>query len=136
MPSSQYFAEVKLNWLRGTAAPAALTNLYVSLHTADPGANGINNDVTAAVASARGVIPIANLSAPTAAAGGGFQISNTASLVMTNSALAIATLTHVGFWNALSGGNFICYGTLSPATPVAIGDVLRFAVGQLVIKER
>jgi hypothetical protein len=136
MASSQYLAEAKLNWLRGTAAPAAPANLYLSLHTADPGVNGINSDVTNSVIGGRGTLSSANLSEPVAAAGGGFQISNTAAVVLSNSVLASATLTHVGVWDALAGGNFLNYSALSPATSTAIGDVLRFAIGQLIFKER
>lgn len=135
MPSSQYYASAKLNWLRGTAFPSALSSLHISLHTANPGASGSTGDVTTATVGGRTALSTSNLSAPTIAASGGFQVSNTTAVLATNSALASNTITYVGLWDAATGGNFITYGVLTNPANVAIGDVLRFGVGQIVIRE-
>lgn len=135
MPSSQYHASNKLNWLRGTTFPSALSNVYLSHHTADPGTSGVNSDVSVALAGGRTTLATSNLSAPAVSAGGGFQISNTTTVTATNAAASTQTATHVGIWDAPTGGNFICYGLLSPAASVVTGDVYRFATGQIVIRE-
>jgi len=136
MPFSQYFGQSTLNWFRSQQLDLPPSTLYVTLHTADPGINGIVGDVTVAVAGARGALPATNLSAPTASAlpGGGLQVSNTSPVAMTSSAQTSAALTHFGVWNSLAGGNFLTYGLLNNPVQVSTGDVLQFAIGQLVIR--
>jgi len=136
MPFSQYFGQSALNWFRTQQLDLPPANVYISLHTADPGINGIVADVTTTVAGARGVLASSNLSAPAASAlpGGGLQISNAAAVLMTSSAQAPAALTHFGVWNSAAGGNFLTYGALTSPVLASTGDVLQFAVGQLVIR--
>jgi hypothetical protein len=136
MPFSQYFGQSALNWLRSQQLDLPPTGLYVSLHTADPGINGVVGDVTTAVAGGRALLPTANLSAPAASAlpGGGLQVSNTAAVLMTSNASAPAALTHFGVWTAASGGNFLTYGALAAPVLASTGDVLQFGVGLLVIR--
>lgn len=135
MPSSQYHATNKLNWLRGVTFPTALSDVYLSHHTADPGASGVNNDVSTALAGGRTPLATSNLSSPAPSANGGFQVSNTTTVTAAASATSTQTVTHVGIWDAPSGGNFISYGLLSPAAPIVTGDLYRFATGQIVIRE-
>jgi hypothetical protein len=141
MPSSQYLAEKKLNWFRGSAPqfafPSSLANLYVSIHDGSPGANGSTADVTAELAGARAQLPSVNLSVPTASplVGGGFQISNTQDVFITNSASEARILTHFGLWDAALAGNFLCYGSLSQPVSVQVADLVRFTIGQLIIRE-
>lgn len=136
MPFSQYFAQSTLNWLRTQQFDNPPSSIFISLHTADPGVNGIDADVTTTVAGARGTLPSTNLSAPTASSlpGGGFQVSNTSTVLMTSSALAPALLTHFGIWNSISGGNFLAYGVLDNPVNVSVGDVLQFTTAQLVVR--
>jgi hypothetical protein len=50
MLQSTYSKTFQANWIKGTDAPSAPTNLYVSLHDGDPsltGANEITTDVAA-----------------------------------------------------------------------------------------
>lgn len=136
MPFSLYLAQKTLNWFRNDQLDSPPATVYISLHSADPGVNGINNDVTTAVAGTRGALPSGNLSAPAASAlpGGGFQISNTAPVLITSSALSAATLTYFGVWNSASGGNFLAYGVLTTPVGAQPGDVLQFTTGQLLIR--
>jgi hypothetical protein len=136
MPFSQYFGQSTLNWFRNQQLDSPPSTVYITLHTADPGINGIVGNVTTAVAGARGALPVSNFSAPAASPllGGGLQISNTTPVLMTSSAEAPAALTHFGIWNSLAGGNFLTYGFLNNPIQVSTGDVLQFAIGQLVIR--
>jgi hypothetical protein len=136
MPFSQYLAQQTLNWFRSSQLDLPPTNLFISLHSADPGRNGTTSDITVAVAGGRGTLPTANLSAPVLSAlpGGGFQISNTAPVLMTSNAPGSGTLTFFGVWTAITGGNFLAYGTLTTPITAQVGDVLQFATGQLVIR--
>lgn len=135
MPFSQYLADSALNWFRGNAfAAAPATNLYISVHTADPGPSGANNDVTATLAGVRGTLPVSALSAPANNSNGGRQISNTSPVSLSSSSSGAATLTYFGLWTAATGGNFLTYGLLATPVSVFVGDVLEFPVGQLVIR--
>jgi len=138
MPFSQYQAYNLLNWHRGTAMPAPPATIYISLHSTLPGANGTQGDVTAAVAGARGSIAAANWSAPTSVQAGdilSFESSNTAVVTLSASAVGAATVSYFGCWDAATGGNFLEYGVLTNPLAIAIGDVVRFAVGGLILKE-
>lgn len=135
MAASQYFADAILNWLRGTTFPAApVTNVFLSLHSGDPGALGVNNDVTTTIASGRATLALANLTTPAAGSPSGRVISNVSAVNFTNSALADATLTYFGVWSAISAGNFLVSGILSPPANILTGDIVEFAAGQMKIR--
>ena len=136
MAASTYLSDATLNWLKGSAYPSAPVELHVSVHSADPGGAGTAGDVTTAVLGGRVQLLQSNLGAPGASPGGGRQISNTAVLTLSNSALASATLTHYGLWSASTAGNLLVSGQLTTPVPVVVGDILRFAAGQLVIPVR
>ncbi len=136
MPFSSYLADSNLNWFKGSAFVATPTTLYISIHTADPGAAGTTADVTTAVIGGRATLGIAALSAPTNSPlpATGRQISNTSAVSLSASALGSTLITHFGVWSAASGGNFLAYGTLTNPVSVFTGDVLEFPVGQMVIR--
>lgn len=118
---STYFA----NWvidhmLRGQAFTPPST-IYVSLHTADPGDAGAN-EVTGGGYARQAV---------TLAAAANKATSNTAVIEFTN--MPAVTITHVGIWNAPTGGNLLMYGPLTTPKTVNAGDTVRFNVGDLDI---
>jgi hypothetical protein len=136
MPISQYLADANLNWLRGDAFPAPPSvNIFVSLHSSDPGYNGVNGDVTTALLGGRVAVPLTSFVAPSDVPGGkGRQTSNSTLVSLSEAALDSATVTHFGLWSAVSAGNFLTYGLLSPAANFLVGDIIRFPIGQLVIR--
>ena len=142
MAFSEYLADKVLNWIQGSSFPTELSNVYISVHTGVPGANGTSNDVTSGgsgIASGRATVSAANLSAPTAAPGGGRQVSNANAVTLTSSATNAAapagvTLTHFGIWDSASGGNFLGYGTLTQPVTVFTGDTVQFAATSLVVR--
>lgn len=115
------------------AAATPLTNLYLSLHTADPGIG--NAQTTNEIAYTNYVrIPLVRTT------GGWTVATNTAA----NAALAQfaqcgvtgGTATHVAVGTALSGaGNVLYAGALS--SPLTIANLIQpqFAVGSLVCSE-
>lgn len=115
------------------AAASPYTNLYLSLHTADPGVgNAQTTNETAYTNYVR--IPIARTS------GGWTVATNTA----TNAALAQfaqcgvtgATITHVAVGTAVSGaGNVLYAGALNSSLAVANGIQPQFAATALVATE-
>lgn len=102
--------------LRATAYTGPAT-VYVSLHTADPGTTGAS-EVTGG--------SYARQSAAFSAASGA-SASNSGAVNFTG--MPSATVTHIGFWDAASAGNFQQSGALSGSVAVAAGNTLQFAVG-------
>ena len=101
-----------LNVLRATTY-TGITNLYVKLHTGDPGAAGAN---AASAVTTRNAL---TLGAPS---GGSCTLSSLAGYSMTTS----ETISHVSVWDASSAGNFLMSGALSVSKAVNNGDTLTF----------
>lgn len=136
MPFSTYLADNVLLWFKGTTFPTSVTNVYISIHTGNPGSLGTAADVSTDMAGGRVAVSAADFNNPSLSAldGGGRQISNTQIVSITASALTAGTLTHFGLWDSSSAGNFLGYGTLSSSRSVEIGDQLQFPIGQLIIR--
>ena len=79
MAFSQYLADRILGWVKGTTFPAALSNVYLSIHSGDPGTGGTSNDVTASITGSANRTAIASTAFTAAgnASGGGREITNT-----------------------------------------------------------
>lgn len=137
MSKSDYLEAAVLNHVfRGTglAVPA---NVYVSLHTADPGDTGGNEVATAGTGYARVAVAGAagSWSAP-ADSGVAKQIANSAAIVFPNATGDWGTVTHFGIWDAASGGNFLYRGVLAVGRAILAGDVApQFAAGAVTISE-
>jgi hypothetical protein len=137
MAFSQYLATAVLNWLKGTTFPTAGATLFVSIHTADPGVDGLTADVTATVRGTSGRVAVtATAFTSPASGGGGFQVSNTGVVSITANAANGVTqrITHFGIWNAGSGGNFLGSGQLTTAVDVVTNDTVQFNIGALVLR--
>lgn len=138
MAFSQYYASQILNWVKGVSFPTSLSNVYVSLHTGDPGTAGSSNDVTASIkgTSIRTSVASAAFSSVGAGSGGGFEITNTGVVQITTSAVngTIHNVSHFGIWDASLAGNFLASGALTTVVGVALGDTVQFNVGALAIR--
>lgn len=111
-----------------------LTDLYVSLHTADPGVG--NNQTTNETAYTNYVrVAVARTTggwdAPAAAA-----TANAALIQFAQCGASGATLTHVAIGTAASGAGTVLYaGALSSSLAVANGIQPQFAAGALDVTE-
>lgn len=120
--------------LADNAASSPLTNLYLALHTADPGESGTQttSEVSytgyARVAVARtsgGWTVTANSVSPTAAIEFGEMTSGTP-----------GTATHASIGTASSGGGKILYkGALSPSVAYNVGVVPRLRTTSTITEE-
>jgi hypothetical protein len=108
------------HYLKG-AAFTQPTNIYISLHTADPGTTGASEVVGGSYAR-----QLANTSF--AAAAGGSKVSNA---IIDFLGMPAATITHVGIWDALAGGNFLEGGALAASKTTNSGDTFELPIGQL-----
>lgn len=120
---------------RGTALPNAITTLYVSLHTGDPGPDGqAGNEVSggsyARVSRAQGTTKwgAATTADPSVTA------SADDAITFPTASGSWGTVTHFGLWQNISGTattNFIGGGALSAPQAIGTGNTASFAVGAL-----
>lgn len=112
-----------LEWLcNASATSAAPTNIWIQLHTADPGAAGVTavagnatrKDLTAAMG--------------TAASG---AITNTSAITWTTGEVDTSEdYTHWSLFDASTVGTFLCSGAMT-ANAVTVGDEFTIPVGDL-----
>jgi hypothetical protein len=114
-----------LEWIFNASAMAtAPANIYIQLHTADPGASG-----TTAVA---GNATRKDLTAAMGTAASG-AITNTAAITWTTGEVDTSEdYTHWALFDASSAGNFLLSGTMT-ANAVTVGDEFTIPVGDLDI---
>lgn len=105
-------ANAWLNVLRGTTY-TGIANIYVKLHTGDPGAAGTAN---ASGVTTRNALTL------NAASAGSCTLGTLASYSMTGT----ETISHVSIWDNSTAGNFIASGALSASKSVNNGDTLTF----------
>lgn len=121
MALSAYLRDKLLDhFLKGSAFTQP-TNIYVSLHTADPGTTGASE-----VAGGSYARQLANTSF--AAAGSGVKSSNA---IVDFASMPAATVTHVGIWDALTTGNFLVGGALAASKTTNSGDTFRLPSGDI-----
>jgi hypothetical protein len=128
---STYLRDAILNWLtQGTAFPSAPANLYISAHTADPGRTGVTAEVTTTIRVAgRPLITATDWSA-IATVSGARQTDSTAVIDFGNAAGAVTgDVSHLGFWDASSGGNCLATGALTASVPVGLGALVQIPIG-------
>ena len=117
------------------AASAPLTNLYLSLHTADPtdaAASGQSTNETTYTGYAR--VAVARTS------GGWTVTGNSVSPVATISfgacSAGTATITHVGIGTLSSGtGKLLMTGSLSPSVSVVTGVVPQITTASMITED-
>lgn len=129
---STYVRDSLLNVYRGTNFPAAPANLYARLYNGDPGRDGTGGtDVTTSVRAAGApAIASSGWGAITTPSVGRRQIQNIASLSYGN-AVSSVNVTHVGLWDAATGGNF--YGKIDCSFTTTAGQLTQIDAGQLTV---
>lgn len=126
--------DVVLLTFNGTAYSwDANTDLYVSLHTGDPGEAGSQTTSECAFGSYARVT--------VARSGAGFTVagdtaSNTAIIAFPECTSGTETVTHVAIGTAGAGAGQILYkGALTASRSVSSGITLQFAIGALAVTE-
>jgi hypothetical protein len=116
------------------AASSPLTNLYVSLHTADPGEAG---DQTTSETAYTGYARIA-----VARTTGGFTVTTNSVSPVANidfgecTASAGAAITHFGLGTASSGAGKLLYsGTVTPNVTMAVGVIPRLKTTSTITED-
>lgn len=110
MSLSNYLEDALLDHVTGNATYTAPANIYVKLHTGDPGEAGTAN---AATETTRVLITFDASSSGTAAQ------SNTPSWT---SVSTTETYSHISLWDNLTVGNCLGSGALTASKAVTAGD--------------
>ena len=112
-----------LKHLLTTDAVTRPTAWYVSLHTANP-----DEDASGAEVSGGGY---ARQSATFSVSGN--LATTTAAVEYATATASYGTVSHVGVWDASTGGNLIAYAALTSSKAIDTGDVFRIPTGDLDI---
>lgn len=116
---SDYVETALLNWaFRGQAMPAPPVTVYLGLFTSPTTDSGGGTEVSGGSYARAAVSTTGGFTAPSVSAGAN-NTTNAASITWPVSSGAWGTVTHLGIFDAASGGNLLWHGAL--ATPVAVG---------------
>lgn len=102
----------------------AATPVYISLHTASPGLTGAN-ELTGGTYTRQ---PSSTTNWSAAASGQSSNVNSISFFGITPG----TTITHVGIWDALSGGNFLTGGSLAASRFVLALENDKFNPGALI----
>lgn len=116
---SDYLEDAFLDHFLGTTSTSSPTNVYVALHTADPTDAGTGTEVSGN-GYARQTIAFGASSGGTA--------SNSAAIEFpAASGGSFGTITHIGLWDASTGGNLLFHSALTTSKTIADGDIFKIA---------
>jgi hypothetical protein len=125
MSFSNYLETELLDHVFTNNAYTSPSAVYVSLHTANP-----DEDASGAEVSTSGT--------GYARQAGAFSVSGntattTAAVEYPTATASYGTVTHVGIWDASTGGNMLAYAALTTSKAISSGDVFRIPTGDLDI---
>ncbi len=116
------------------ASASPLANLYLSLHTADPGVGGSQLTNETAYTNYVRIAVARTVGGWTAPSGG--ATSNAALAQFAQCGVTGATITHVAIGTASSGAGTVLYaGALSASRSVSAGIQPQFAIAALTVTE-
>ena len=114
-----------LNWLLTGGTATRPTAWYLALYTAAPGEAGGGTEVT--------TVGTAYARQSAAFTVSGNTASNTSAIEFPTATASYGTVSHVGVFDAVTGGNLIAYAALTTSKVIDTGDVLRVPAGDLDI---
>ena len=124
---STYTQNAILNWLKGTAMPAAPAGVYVGLFNGDPTDAGSGGaEVTTTVRAA------GRVAATFGTITGNTSIANSADVDF-GAAAGAATVSHFAIYDAATEGNMLGSAALASSQSVASTNLVKFATGALAI---
>lgn len=100
------------------------TNIYVSLHTADPTDAGTGTEVSGGSYARTAV----TMGAPTNGSG-----TNSADVQFPQCTSDWGSVSHIGIWDATTGGNMLFHSPLDTTKNLTTGDVFKIASGSLTV---
>jgi hypothetical protein len=121
---SDYAEKLLLDWMMTSGSATRPTAWYVALYTAAPSDSGGGTEVSTG-GYARQSVAFSAASSP------GGTTSNSGEVSFTATGADYGTVTHMGIFDASSGGNLLWHGALTASKTIADGDTLTFAVGNI-----
>lgn len=122
--------------LRGAAFPVP-SGVHVALFTADPtDANVTANEVQLAAFPGyvrRDAAGGAAISTGWTANSNGVSSNAKVITFPANNGAASVTITHIGLYDAATGGNLLYHAPLTSSKTLLVGDVLSFAIGSITV---
>ena len=125
---SDYLEQKILETVLNNAAFPSISATYVSLHTADVTDAGTGTEVSGG-SYAR--VDCGSFTSMTGITDG--QTENTAEIAFAQASASWGTVTHIGLWDASSGGNLLLHGALTASKTVDSGDTFKIAAGDLIV---
>lgn len=123
---SDYAEKLVLDWLMTTGSATRPSAWYVALYTAAPSDSGGGTEVSTGGYSRKSVTF-------NAASTPGGTTSNSNIVSWTAAGANYGTVTHVGIFDASTGGNLLWQGGLSSSKTVNDGDTIQFSAGNLTL---
>ena len=123
MSFSNTFENRVLTWVFTTGSATRPTSWHVALFTSNPAEDGSGTEVSGG--------DYARQSATFTVTGN--AANNSAALEYPVATASYGTVTHVGVYDASTGGNLIAYAALTSSKTIDTGDVLRIPAGDLDI---
>jgi len=121
---SDYAEKLLLDFLMTTGTATRPTNWYVALYTAAPNDAGGGTEVSG-FGYARQSATFDAASSPSG------TTSNNNDVVFTAVGGSWGTITHIGIFDAVTGGNLLWHGSIVVPKSVADGDTLQFSIGNI-----
>lgn len=121
---SDYAEKLLLDWSMTTGSATRPTAWYVALYTAAPSDSGGGTEVSTG-GYARQSVTFDAASSP------GGTTSNNNAVSFTASGASYGTVTHIGIFDNVSGGNLLWHGSMTASKTVADGDTLEFSIGNI-----
>lgn len=100
------------------------TNVYVALHTADPQDDASGAEVSGGSYARTSV----TFGAPSDGAS-----SNSADVTFPTATASWGTVTHIGIWNAASGGQLLYHTPLDSSKTIDTGDIFKITATNLTV---
>lgn len=123
MSFSNTFETTVLTWVFTTSSATRPTAWHIALYTSAPDDTGGGTEVSGGGYGRQAVT--FTISGNTA--------SNNAAIEWDVATASFGTVTHVGVFDAASGGNLIAYAALTTSKTIDTGDVFRLPSGDLDI---
>lgn len=128
---TQAYRQAIVNYLRGNGAPTAIADVFLDLFNGDP--QGVGSSVLATVtgsatrSSVKAALGAASAASPSVS-------TNASQIVVTASASAGATITHIALYDASTAGNLIgSHAVTSGTQTVATGNPVNIPASSLQI---
>lgn len=121
---SDYSEKLLLDWLMTNGSATRPTSRHVAIYTAAPSESGGGTEVSGNGYSRQEV----TFSAASTPSG---TTSNNNAVSFTAAGGSWGTITHIGIFDAATGGNLLWHGALTAPKTVGDGDTLEFSIGNI-----